>query len=960
DDDGKSYTVQAGNSWGSTYPINPLSDVKYSYNYYIGATIDYLYVYDSAYEGKVNVTYNDGLALDGAEDIIAGEALTVNAEFDDAITAADLEKITVAGATVSGVLSDDGLTATLTITGLNTYEKTYALVIPEIGLNEAKTVSFTTKAEAPATKVKQNGVNINGYTNMPLSFSPTIEFVYGIADATDLTGITIARKDGASTTATIAVTQGAATDGTFTTAKAVIANLERGTEYVVSVPAYGNNEAKSITFTTVASPYYVYDDFDGFVANDWYQDNAKNGLLNALVDIDADGIGDALCYTAFKHPSLIPTSTIDMSAAGEIVYETRAKFKANSDSYLNADNSLKTGDANNGGLIRIRGTAASSWIRFRTDAEGNLTYGEVNGDLYNTGYKIYSDKWYTFRITVASNGKTFKMTVIDEDGNFYDGPFQSTSYGGTVMKGFKAVEFPYGSFVDSTIDYFKLWDNSNVSVTETAITYGEGTDLNGAGGFAIDGTVDATVTFASAITAADMAKIYVTGGLNAEKTLSDDGLSVAVTISGMDYDGAYALVVPVIGTNSSEIAFFNAEPTPAPVITYGEEADDLNGKADLPKAFTGNLTLKWAIDESADLSGITIDGGKIAVKYLDENTVRVDISDLDFDTWYTITVPAIGNNIGTTIKFRTYDGFMFRTEFNGDGKDYGYTLAINETLSNVDTTSAVSDGMLAIAKSPTAHTTAMYFDEKADAADVDEFVVDMRVRWHANVGAREDGLLHAGKKLLRVRYGSTYAQMALSAMNGKLAYGGSGDNAEAEATVTDYDLKENMWYTIKFVYHKATNTMDLTLTPDEGEAFTVTDAPTGFHKMQGVTDIQFSYRYNIYTDVDYIRIYENKEGEFATPVFSKAEVKEGEEIEIDADYINYTGTDDISLIVALYGADGKMTRILEPETVNTAIGANELSTKVTPVKGETKVRAFVWKGGLAKMIPMTLPNQIGE
>ena len=825
DDDGKSYTVQAGNSWGSTYPINPLSDVKYSYNYYIGATIDYLYVYDSAYEGKVNVTYNDGLALDGAEDIIAGEALTVNAEFDDAITAADLEKITVAGATVSGVLSDDGLTATLTITGLNTYEKTYALVIPEIGLNEAKTVSFTTKAEAPATKVKQNGVNINGYTNMPLSFSPTIEFVYGIADATDLTGITIARKDGASTTATIAVTQGAATDGTFTTAKAVIANLERGTEYVVSVPAYGNNEAKSITFTTVASPYYVYDEFNGFVANDWYQDKDKKSLLTALEDIDSDGVGDALYYTAFLHPSLVPASTIDMSAAGEIVYETRAKFKANSDSYLNADNSLKTGDSNNGGLLRIRGTAGLSWIRFRTDEEGYLQYGQTNGDDFTTDYKIYQNKWYTFRITIASNGKTFKMTVVDEDGKVYDGPFKSTSYGGIVMKGFKTAEFSYGSFVDSTIDYFRLWDNAALGAVSALYN---GADLNGATDVEV-GDKEVEFTFENPVTQADLAKISSNASIEFE--LAEDGLSAIAKISGIsEYNNVYIINVPAIAGNKATVVSFTTETRPILVVYEkdGEEVTLVNA-TEMPTEFDATVKFLEAVPEDADLSTITINGGSVTAT-LSEDRMSADltISGLRQAGKYILSVPAYGGNNALDVTFMTFKGeYLFKADFDGLDDDYAWYERFEGTRTKLYNSDArVANGYWDQQWSnskyrafcPTFSTNTSDAKTWSGGQPLETDKLDVKDKTHVQVETKFK--FGEGDTLDGRFFYIGYNRVCVGIADGVFVYnssmGTNPANTPFMVNETQYAVERNVWYTLSVDINFETSRYTVTLSDDNG------------------------------------------------------------------------------------------------------------------------------------------------
>ena len=80
------------------------------------------------------------------------------------------------------------------------------------------------------------------------------------------------------------------------------------------------------------------------------------------------------------------------------------------------------------------------------------------------------------------------------------------------------------------------------------------------------------------------------------------------------------------------------------------------------------------------------------------------------------------------------------------------------------------------------------------------------------------------------------------------------------------------------------------------------------------------------------------------PVFDKDSVTAGEALTATAKYTAYS-VKPITLIVALYDANGKLTSVESVSTITDASGVErEISATVTPASGDAKARAFLWNG----------------
>lgn len=143
DDAGNSGTFESGFLWGANFSNiqslsmhqNDAGDVTY--------VTDYVRLWDADLVEPVEVKYGENFVdLDGATGI--GSELSATVLFPMTVTENDVSNISIDGASLSARLSDDNKTVTLTISGLE-YRTKYNLIIPAVGMNQEKTVSFTTE-----------------------------------------------------------------------------------------------------------------------------------------------------------------------------------------------------------------------------------------------------------------------------------------------------------------------------------------------------------------------------------------------------------------------------------------------------------------------------------------------------------------------------------------------------------------------------------------------------------------------------------------------------------------------------------------------------------------------------------------------------------------------------------------------------------------------------------------------
>ena len=159
---------------------------------------------------------------------------------------------------------------------------------------------------------------------------------------------------------------------------------------------------------------------------------------------------------------------------------------------------------------------------------------------------------------------------------------------------------------------------------------------------AIDVAIDAevSVTFNQDIAAADLTGITINGNAVVGATVNDDKLTIPH--SDFDYDTEYIVIVPANAIDGYAQAitwsFTTVEEdvvTPIEVVstTPADNAIDVAIDANVFVTFNQAVT-------AADLTGITINGNAVSASIEDNNKLTISHSDFDYETPYTVVVPA--------------------------------------------------------------------------------------------------------------------------------------------------------------------------------------------------------------------------------------------------------------------------------------------------------------------------------
>ena len=846
---------------------------------------------------------------------------------------------------------------------------------------------FSVQAEDEAVSVKYKGVTIDGVADMPIEFSATINFPTPLAADVDLSEIELWNED-LETVSNVAITPVVTTTtdeltGTTTsqvyTATMQTPVLNYGEEYTVFVPddiAESGMAGCMLMFTTIAKPYLFSEDFDGdvMIANEWKKSVSSAGFppLDWQYGKFENGAAVFSNMTSSSSETRYDFKTnLNLASTNEAVIETKVKFTKFGTGYLLSDNSIYSGGRELLDFIGGNNSYVVDYLGLKTTKNGYVTFGgnsdhnEISPGATVTDYKLYANTWYTIRFTLSNDRKYVKLFIADENGRSYESGFVKGSNNG--LQNIDYIQYPYSYFMQQTyVDYLKIWENDGLGTVNA--TYGESNlALSGAKDVDADSSVSAKLYFENAVSEADLAKI-VLPGRTSSVTLSADGKQADVTISGMDYGTVYSLSVPEIAGNKASTFLFETEGAPIPKVTYGDNLE-LDGAEGVSEEFTAKITFGKPIATDLDVSGITLSGGNIKTKIIDSKTVEVAVSGLEKRTKYTLTIPDMGENPGTTCTFTAADEewYIWRAEF--DGKDATVTESGVEYLSEWYNwhsssksrikTAKVSNGVLNPARlgGPQNLGAVNNLGSKIPSNTVIVWETRMKHGRVNNNGVIEEKDAEGnstGKYLLDDSQGLLRLDTtgpAIFAKNGYLVYGTTWGCNRDKSTLTDYKLYADTFYTYKLEINTATAGMRLTVSNDEQGSWTsgwvsgnLTNVTWGLWK--------FGYEYHYNITVDYTRIYDDGKmpkaqatwGENNETLARAGKMKSGEEIKVFFEFgITEEELDAIKLdgetVDATISQDGCYATFTLPE-----IAPRSLHTLTIDAVGETKGNEFTFRG----------------
>lgn len=493
---------------------------------------------------------------------------------------------------------------------------------------------------------------------------------------------------------------------------------------------------------------------------------------------------------------------------------------------------------------------------------GELQYG---GEA--TGFAIEQDTWYTLLVKMNFVNDEYAIEISGDNQTEYDGNYVSFTNGNDITS-INSIKLPRQrtSGLVTKYDYVRIWDeDNNFSVN---VTHGENDDtLDSAVG--LDTEFDFKVEFSEAVTAEALAGISINnGGVLELVELSEDGYYATYHVSALDYGTEYMINIPAIGNNpEKELTFTTGEYIPPEInVVYGIDDENLDGAVNVSKTTTFKILFALPITE-ADAAQITIDNDAQFNNMNLSNDGRVltmTADGLAGYTKYTISIPELAGNAAKDVSFTTVDdiSYILKLDFNGQDDTSGFMWTPNRDTSNPkDLNSKISNGTIKVDRNDmgSQHLT-VSFDNAIDAAGRENLYFEERVRY-TMVSPRADGLVASSGPILNVFGTTTNYQETVFAKDGKLSYGGV--NLNSTLKDTNFEIKENEWYTIRLHLNNATKTFSVSIEDDYGNKFDgITDSTGEVQNSYGLSNdtiyhVLFGYTADLNIELDYIKIWDS-------------------------------------------------------------------------------------------------------
>lgn len=351
-----------------------------------------------------------------------------------------------------------------------------------------------------------------------------------------------------------------AIDETFAVLK--FKGLKNAATYTIHIPMIGGNKVTDATFTTAAPEGALFSESFDSVNSNYRIVNTKS-LLPAR-DEDGNIFGDFVDYSLMggvldipycgnRKPTVMFKDAV--KTGEELVIETKVKYKAVGSAKKNEDGTIFITNGNNP-LFNIMGSTSDNFTKgiiMSQDADGNIAAGN-DGDQEASNIKIKEDIWYTFSIILNADGKKFRYTVSDENGNSYNSGELNVYTAFAPLADVRYIQFPYGDFSYTKVDYINVLNVGSVDVVNAES--GEGLD----GAIDVATNFDATVFFTNRVTEDDLAKITVSNNANFTVTANDD-YSATISFTELENAASYTIHIPMIGGNApKDVTFVTQAP----------------------------------------------------------------------------------------------------------------------------------------------------------------------------------------------------------------------------------------------------------------------------------------------------------------------------------------------------------------------------------------------------------------
>ena len=800
----------------------------------------------------------------------------------------------------------------------------------------------------PQVTASYDGKDLSGASQLPYTFDAAVNFPCEITEA-DMNAIQIDTENVARTLS--------ADKKTVTLS---FSGLDAFTPYKVIVPDTDSYVGNTWQFTTKWEDKYIfraefngYDDYTNMYNINYNGGKYENAQMTAASV--SNGLFTGGRYAGFE---MNMGRNLDMTDKDNIVVQLRFKYTGSEPiwneifSVLNVNESaddprtLSSGAA----ITTLKVTDNVLWYKNEN----------VSGGWADTGYTIEKDMYYTLNVKLNFVSHKYSFTIRNDLGDIASAAETNFMYNNKsdTFGAIRAVRNYDGKWAKGSIDYIRVWD---AGLGKAKVINSDGVALDRNVNIPIAGDMF-TVTLTTEVTATDGITLKSENGTAIECAFSQQGSNEILVIpqENFDYDTAYTLTIPkkILGSDEDQkISFRTMYDTSKTFVMPSALAD----KDSLNVVyFGGSITAQegWRVHASNKLTelfganNINVTNISAAVggpgagygwKRLGRDVISKDpdivfiefaVNDSNSPT-AAADMESLVRNLNS-LENRPVIIFVYTTVMDFDTNTFA--IAEHERIAKAYgiPTISIHDKMLT------------YYN--ADAKFKSDW--DSKVYLPDGTHPNTDGSALYGEYVNALLEHNSDKYFVLPKTNEEVAaltdcknyyY----DYAAAE-TVTDADKTFSFnGDSFMLTFGEPSGTYTLTVdgeTVAENVAYTKTSK--GMVTYDGFGDGAHTATITATGTVNLTGIFTiHQNGVIYTmPVFDKDAVTAGEALTATAKYTAYS-VKPITLIVALYDANGKLTNIQSVSTTTDASGVErEISATVTPASGEVKARAFFWSG----------------
>lgn len=800
----------------------------------------------------------------------------------------------------------------------------------------------------PQVTASYDGKDLSGASQLPYTFDAAVNFPCEITEA-DMNAIQIDTENVARTLS-----------ADKKTVTLNFSGLDAFTPYKVIVPDTDSYVGNTWQFTTKWEDKYIFRaEFNGYDDyTNMYNINYNGGSYDKS-QMTAASVSNGLftggTYAGFE---MNMGKNLDMTDKDNIVVQMRFKYTGSEPIWNEIFSVLNVNES----AADPRTLSSSAAITQLKVTDNVLWYKNenVSGGWADTGYTIEKDMYYTLNVKLNFLSHKYSFTIRNDLGDIASAAETNFMYNNKsdTFGAIRAVRNYDGKWAKGSIDYIRVWD---AGLGKAKVITSDGVALDRNVNIPIASNMF-TVTLATEVTATDGITLKSENGTAINCAFSQQGSNEILVIpqEDFDYDTAYTLTIPkeILGSDEDQKISFRtmydtsktfvmpsalADKDSLNVVYFGgsitaQEGWRVHASNKLTELFGANNINVTNINSSVGGTGAGYGWKRLGRDVISKNPdivfIEFAVNDSNSPT-AAADMESLVRNLNS-LENRPVIIFVYTTVMDFDTNTFA--IAEHERIAKAYgiPTISIHDKMLT------------YYN--ADAKFKSDW--DSKVYLPDGTHPNAEGSTLYGEYVNALLEHNSDKYFVLPKTNEEVAaltdcknyyY----DYAAAE-TVTDADKTFSFnGDSFMLTFGEPGGTYTLTVdgeTVAENVAYTKTSK--GMVTYDGFGDGAHTATITATGTVNLTGIFTIHQSgvTYTMPTFDKDSVTAGEALTATAKYTAYS-VKPITLIVALYDANGKLTSVESVSTITDASGVErEISATVTPASGDAKAKAFLWNG----------------